>query len=211
MNPESAGETAFRAGENVSRETFERLRVYAQLLVNWNPSAGLVGEATLNQLWVRHFLDSAQLLRFRPKRPSCWLDLGTGGGFPGMVLAIIAAERAPECRFTLVESNQRKCQFLGSVVRKTGVEVKIKPFRAEELEPEEADVVTARALAPMKRLLALAYRHLGNDGFGLFPKGRNVQEEIAEARKEWRFNLQMHPSVSDTSGSVLVVKGLQRG
>ena len=210
MTPQGAGEAAFRSAEDVSRETIVKLRQYADLLAEWNAFAGLVGPSTLEDVWVRHFLDSAQLLRLRPKHPSTWLDLGSGGGFPGMVLAIVAAETAPECSFSLLESNRRKCQFLKHVARNAGVDVEIRAVRAESAEPAQANVVTARALAPLKRLLTLAHRHLGAGGMCLFLKGRNADEDLASARGEWEFDLKMHPSVSDPSGCILQMKELRR-
>lgn len=210
MTSKVDGELAFKNAENVSRETMERLREYARLLVEWNASAGLVGTSTIGDLWYRHFLDSAQLLRFCPGGKASWLDLGSGGGFPGMVLAIVAADRYPLSRFTLVEANQRKCQFLKLVARRTGVFAEIKACRTESLEAQNADVVTARALAPMKKLVELAYPHLGRGGICLFPKGRNAEVEISEARTAWKFSVERHQGVVDASSSILLIRGLQR-
>jgi 16S rRNA (guanine527-N7)-methyltransferase len=156
---------------DVSRETLTRLETYAALLTKWTRRINLVSAASLPDLWHRHIADSAQLLAFRPPA-RLWLDLGSGAGFPGLVVAILT----PDLHVRLVESDQRKCAFLRRVAEDTGTTVDIVPCRIETLPPQSADVISARALAPLTQLLAHAEKHLAPDGIGLFPKGRTVSE-----------------------------------
>ena len=201
------GVSAF--SENVSRETLRRLHIYAALLKRWNAAAGLVAESTLPQLWNRHFLDSAQLLDHGPPLAH-WLDIGSGGGFPGMVLAIIAAEKEPESRFSLIESSGRKCQFLRRVASETGIRIDLHEARAEKLEPLGADVVTARAVAPLAKLLELAVRHLGCGDLCLFPKGAGRSADISAARRNWTFDLHETPSITEPESAILHIRRAHR-
>ena len=204
------GEAEFREELDVSRETFDRIRVHAELLRRWNASAGLVAASTLPDAWTRHFLDSAQLMALAPKSPAKWIDLGSGGGFPGMVLAALCAERRPEDSFVLVESNSRKCEFLRTVARESGVRVTVLQDRAERLAPQAADVAAARALAPLAKLLGHAERHLAPGGTGLFPKGANRKSELEAAKRDWSFILEEFPSRTSAGGAVLQIRDLRR-
>jgi 16S rRNA (guanine527-N7)-methyltransferase len=208
--PVAAAEAAFAAATGVSRETLERLRRYAALLEKWTPVINLVARSTLPRLWTRHFLDSAQLLDHAPDGARIWADLGAGGGFPGLVVAILAAESRPALRVTLVESDARKSAFLLTAAREIGVDVRVETARAEELAPLGADVVSARALAPLHRLLPLAERHLAPGGVCLFPKGAAHEQEIAEALASWRFEVQKLPSRTDPAAVILKIGGLAR-
>lgn len=191
--------------KNVSRETLQRLHIYAALLKRWNPTANLVAESTLPQLWSRHFLDSAQLLDLGLPRAH-WLDIGSGGGFPGLVMAIIAAETKPGSRYSLIESSGRKCQFLRRVASETGIKIDLREARAEELEPLRTDIVTARAVAPLAKLLELAVRHLGSGGICVFPKGAGRSADIAAARRNWTFDLHETPSITDPESAILHIR-----
>lgn len=204
------GQAAFFAAVNVSRETSERLRAYAALLEKWNPAINLVSRSTIPALWTRHFLDSAQLLPIAPDTARTWLDLGAGGGFPGLVLAILAAEQRPELKFTLVESDARKSAFLLKVVAETGIGAKIETARAESLPPQAAEVLSARALAPILRLLPLAQQHLAEGGICLFPKGANHSAELDAALASWTFRVQKHPSRTEETGVILEIGGIRR-
>lgn len=210
MNGTFRGEAEFREELDVSRETFDRLRVHAELLRRWNASAGLVADSTLPDAWTRHFLDSAQLMAIAPESPAKWIDLGSGGGFPGMVLAALCAERRPRDSFVLVESNARKCAFLRAVARESGVRVTVLQDRAESLEPQAADVAAARALAPLEGLLGYAARHLAPDGTGLFHKGANRKAELEAARRDWSFILEEFPSRTSAGSAVLQIRDLRR-
>lgn len=206
MTPAAIGLPAL----DVSRETLNRLDRYDALLRKWNPAINLVSRATLDDAWRRHFADSAQVLAVAPHPGNDWVDLGSGGGFPGLVVAILARELRPGLRVTLVESDRRKAAFLAEVARATGTDVAIRAERAETLEPLGADILSARALAPLGALLALAERHLKPGGTGLFLKGAQVDEEIAAALESFRFTLQKFPSRTDPNAVVLSVGDIER-
>ncbi len=197
-------------GLDVSRETIDRLERYEALLRKWNTKINLVSRATLEDVWVRHFIDSAQLLCLAPSEATTWVDLGSGGGFPGLVVAILAQELRPELAVTLVESDLRKAAFLREAARATGVPVVIKTARAETLTPCNADILSARALAPLAVLLALAERHLRPGGTCLFLKGAQADTEVAEALETFRFTLQKIPSQTDPMAVILSVGGITR-
>lgn len=211
MTVEGYGPREFRRSEGVSRETLDRLEVFADLLARWNRTARLVSPSTLGSIWHRHMLDSAQLLDHIPKEAGKVVDIGTGGGFPGLVLSIIAAERRPRTRFVLVDGNARKCEFLREVCRRTGTEAEIRDVRDSELEPQCADVVTARAVAPLGGLLGMACRHLSEGGICVFPKGKGVATEIESAANTWCFGLTAAPSRTDGCGRILLIRELRHG
>ncbi|GGH55362.1 16S rRNA (guanine(527)-N(7))-methyltransferase RsmG [Frigidibacter albus] len=197
-------------GLNVSRETSERLATYAELLVKWNPAINLVSKSSLADLQTRHFADSAQLLALCPPDARRWADLGSGGGFPGLVIAILAAESMPDLAVTLVESDGRKAAFLSAVVRETGLRTSVVADRIESLPPLAADVLSARALAPLSQLLAFAEQHLAPNGRALFPKGATHRSEVAESLADWRFDLREHPSKTDPQAVILEIEGVSR-
>jgi 16S rRNA (guanine527-N7)-methyltransferase len=197
-------------GLDVSRETLERLELYESLLRKWNPAINLVSRTTLSDAWSRHFVDSAQLLALAPVDAASWVDLGSGGGFPGLVIAILANELRPDLSVTLVESDQRKAAFLAEVARQIGVAVAVKAERAETLTPCNCDILSARALAPLKELLSLSMRHLKPGGVGLFLKGAQSGAEVAEALETFRFTLQKIPSQTDPMAVILSVGGISR-
>ena len=203
---EGFGPEQFRRSEDVSRETMANLEVLARLLVKWNRTARLVAPSTLGQIWCRHILDSAQLLDHVPGNARKLADIGTGGGFPGLVLAIIGAERLPKTRFILVDSNARKCEFLREVCRQTGVHATVLQNRNEELDPLEADVVTARAVARLGNLLGMAERHLATGGICMFHKGHGFGNEIRAAARNWRFQFEALPSRTNDGGRILLVR-----
>lgn len=196
--------------DNVSRETLDRLRQYEALLIKWNTAINLVARSTIAGLWSRHFVDSAQILQFCPDGATHWADLGTGGGFPGLVVAIIAAETRPNLRFTLIESDQRKATFLREVDRQLGVGAKIVADRIENASPLGADVVSARALAPMTALCAYAARHCAADGTAIFQKGASFALEMAEAQNTWDFDHKVYISQTDPAAVVLAVTKLRQ-
>jgi len=195
---------------DVSRETIAALETYEKLLRKWNPAINLVSASTLNDIWHRHFLDSAQIWRLCPPGATKWVDLGSGGGFPGLVVAVIAKEAAPQLELVLVESDIRKATFLREVSRTLSLNTAIHAKRIEELEPQDGDVVSARALAPLPKLLPLAARHLGNSGICLFSKGESVETELTDARKCWKFTLEKSPSITGSGGIILKIGGLGR-
>ena len=197
MSPED-----FAKRTGVSRETLDRLRVYDALLLKWQRAINLIGPRTIEQRWTRHFLDSAQLLPLG--RPGSWLDLGSGAGFPGLVLAIMGAGETH-----LVESDLRKALFLREVARETGAAVTVHQTRAEALLLPPVATITARALAPLVHLLPLAHRFAGPDTVCLFPKGQDVADELTEATRYWSMSLERLPSRTDPAGLILRISGLR--
>lgn len=238
---------AFREAFAVSRETAERLGAYESLLKTWQRTINLVSPATLDEIWSRHFADSAQLLDLalgqiggssaagvlespppglphkgggkgsqnpdaEEENPQNWLDLGSGGGFPGLVLAVLLAERVPTARMTLVESDSRKAAFLREVARKIGVAVEICVERSEKFATQAksriCDAITARALAPLPKLLGLVVPFFSPQTVALFPKGREVAIELEEARKRFDFDSQLVPSLTDSESRIVIVRNL---
>ncbi len=200
----------FAASQSVSRETLDRLCVYEALLKKWNAAINLVSPQTLTSVWTRHFLDSAQLFSCPATVPRHWADLGSGGGFPGLVVAALAQEKAPEMKLTLVESDKRKAAFLMTALREMGLRATVLASRIESLPPLEADVLSARALAPLDQLLGFAQTHLVATGEALFPKGQNWNEEVAQAREAWSFDCETQPSITQNDAVILKIKGLKR-
>lgn len=195
---------------DVSRETNERLTIYADLLRLWNSKINLVAPSTIEDLWSRHFIDSAQLYDLAANSVEHWADLGSGGGFPGLVIAILAQGEAMPLRITLVESDARKSAFLRTVLRETGVAASVITERAENVPPLDASVVSARALAPMAKLLTFAHRHLAQDGVALLPKGQNWEKEVRDAQSAWRFSYRIDKSVLEQNSVILSVTGVGR-
>ncbi len=197
-------------GLDVSRETAGRFEEYAGLLRIWNPRINLVSRQTLADLETRHFADSAQLLALAPPEATTWADLGSGAGFPGLVVAILAAELRPALRVTLVESDQRKAVFLRTVAQRTGVSVTVHAARIEALPPLSADILSARALAPLTVLLDHASRHLASSGTALFPKGAGWRAEVEEALERWRFRCDNLSSATSPEGAILRIGEIYR-
>ncbi len=196
---------AFGEQLGVSRETLERLTVHLDLLCRWQRAINLVGPATLADPWRRHFLDSAQLARHLPTTATNLTDLGSGAGFPGMVLALLGVPGVH-----LVEADRRKAQFLREVARATGTAVTIHAERIERLQAWPADVITARALAPLPRLLELAQDFVRADSVCLFLKGRSAERELTDARRSWHMMAAMFPSLSEPKGIVVQLRGIRR-
>jgi len=198
------------AAPPISDLATERLQVFVGLLVKWNAAVNLVSPASLKDVWIRHVADSAQVLDFAPVRRKRWLDLGSGAGFPGVVVSLISADTENPVDITLVESDQRKAAFLSTVSRETCVPMDVQATRIEVVSPQNADVVSARALAPLVKLCAFADRHLAPDGTALFLKGGHFGAEIKEARRVWSFALDVRASTTDPTGAVLIMKDLRR-
>jgi 16S rRNA (guanine527-N7)-methyltransferase len=189
----------------VSRETLAQLEAYADLLTRWSARINLVGRDTIADLWRRHMLDSAQLYRLGPGSARNLVDLGSGAGLPGLVLAILGVPGVE-----LIEADSRKSAFLREAARITGVEVTIRPCRIQAVPPHPADVVTARACAPLDRLLGLAEQFIAPHTLCLFPKGERFQQELTEARKGWTMCASVEPSLSDRRGVVLRLQQVTR-
>lgn len=206
---------AFQAELAVSRETLDKFRAYAALLVKWNRAINLVSPKSLDDLWRRHFLDSAQLRAYLPEPPSpaerVILDVGAGAGFPGLVLALLGCGQVH-----LVEADQRKAEFLREAIRLTGAPASVHARRIETLDLTGIDVVTCRAFAPLSKILDLTARFLSpesgkNAPIGLFLKGRSVDEELTEARKKWTLQLERFESETDPAASILRLRLLSLG
>jgi 16S rRNA (guanine527-N7)-methyltransferase len=189
----------------VSRETLARLEAYGELLIRWSARINLVGRDTLPDLWRRHLLDSAQLYRFVPDSAQSLIDLGSGAGLPGLVLAILGVPG-----IELVEADSRKTAFLREAARITGAPVTIRPCRIQAVPPHPVAVVTARACAPLDRLLDLAAPFLASDAICLFPKGERFEEELTLARKVWTMNVSVEQSLSDRRGVILRLQQVAR-
>ncbi len=191
----------FAARCDVSRETLERFEAYAALLRRWQKAINLVGPSTLPDLWRRHFEDSAQLFPLIPPSARVLVDLGSGAGFPGLVLALMGV---PEVH--LIESDRRKATFLREAARATQTAVTVHATRIEAVGALSADVVTARACAPLDTLLALSQPFHRTGTLGLFLKGKAVNRELTQANKVWDINAVIRPSRTDPDGSVLLIQ-----
>lgn len=199
------------AGINVSRETFLALQDFDALVRRWTPAINLVSKNSLPSLWTRHIADSAQVFLACPTdKVQIWVDLGAGGGFPGIVVAILAKELRPGLKVTLVESDLRKATFLRQAAQSLVLDVQVLSSRIETLPPMNADVISARALAPLSQLLGYASTHLSAGGTAIFPKGARFAEELADARNVWSFDVDTRPSLSEESSSILVIRNIQR-
>jgi 16S rRNA (guanine527-N7)-methyltransferase len=193
----------------VSRETRERLDRLVALLLQWQQTRNLIAASTIPQIWTRHIADSLQLLDLAPAA-KLWVDLGSGGGFPGLVLACALAERAG-ARIHLVESTAKKCAFLQAAIEALQLPAEVHCQRVENFIPAfpKADVVTARALAPLPKLLALAFPLLKKGTVGLFLKGQDVGAELTEAAKYWTIEHKLMPSRTDERARIVVVARLE--
>jgi 16S rRNA (guanine527-N7)-methyltransferase len=198
----------FAAAVTVSRETMARLETYAKLLIEWQHKLNLVGDSTLPDLWRRHMLDSAQVYDHLP--PGQVLDAGAGAGFPGLVLAIMAHDDEDRGPFHLVESDGRKCAFLTEAARATEAKAIIHNERVESMNPFPVAAVTARALAPLDRLLPLVEKFLGPETQAFFLKGKSANDELTAARKDWRIHAERIQSVTDPSGVLLHITEVRR-
>jgi 16S rRNA (guanine527-N7)-methyltransferase len=191
----------------VSRETLQRLDAYVALLLQWQQTTNLIAPATIPVLWTRHVADSLQLLDVRPEARH-WIDLGSGGGFPGLVLACALAER-PGASVHLVESNGKKAAFLRETARALKLPARVHAERIEEFVASYdglADVVTARALAPLVQLLGYAFPLLKRGACGLFPKGQDVEIELTDAAKCWTIQTKLLPSRTDPRARLVLVE-----
>ena len=206
---------AFCHDFDVSRETVERLEIYHDLLVKWQKVQNLVAPNTLDQVWSRHFADSAQLLLhlgFAPNSSHNLVDLGAGGGFPGLVLAILMMDQ-PQWTVHLLEANGRKCAFLKDVARSTGANVEIHNCRIEDFANQSTipfiDVVTARALKPLLTLIELGQFAFQNKAVGVFLKGKRAQDEIEEALTDWSFEAACFESCTDPEGQIVKISDVK--
>ncbi|UWR22473.1 16S rRNA (guanine(527)-N(7))-methyltransferase RsmG [Sulfitobacter sp. S190] len=194
-----------KSAANVSRETFDRLKAFEALAVKWTKKINLVSSNDSQHIWDRHIVDSLQVYQLAPTEGD-WLDLGSGGGFPGLVAAILAKEAQPARRFTLVDSDQRKCTFLRTVARELELNVSVLSERINDVPPQDASVVSARALAELSTLLEFADRHMRADGIALFLKGARWREESADAKRKWQYVEEAVQSETNPDAVILKIK-----
>jgi 16S rRNA (guanine527-N7)-methyltransferase len=196
-----------RAALDVPRETMERLERFAMLLTDENDRQNLVSQGSLEHLWTRHVYDSAQLVRFAPKSAASWLDLGSGAGFPGLVVALLHPARV-----TLVEVRKLRADFLRRAAEVLGVadKVDIVCAKVESLVPRVFDVISARAFAPLGRLLDLSTPFSGDRTIWILPKGRNAKSELEAARSSWQGEFRLQPSLTDAEAGIVVATGVRR-
>jgi 16S rRNA (guanine527-N7)-methyltransferase len=193
-------------GRPVPRETLERLHAYAGLLIEENERQNLIARSTVDEVWQRHLVDSAQLVRFAPRPDSSWLDIGSGAGLPGLVIALLT-----EGPVTLVEPRRLRAEFLERTARALGLaeRVSVHAAKAERIAGS-FDVITARAVAPLKVLLSISM-HLSTDKTVLlFPKGKSAQNELEEARRAWQGSFRLEPSVTSPEAAILVASDVRR-
>ncbi|GAB5438712.1 16S rRNA (guanine(527)-N(7))-methyltransferase RsmG [Falsiruegeria mediterranea] len=197
------------SGISVSRETFSNLERYVDLVRKWNPTINIVSRKSLDDIWNRHIVDSVQAFTCL-KCTGSWVDIGSGGGFPGAVVGILARELSPNCPVTLIESDQRKSAFLRNVSRETSSGFRVIAKRIEDVEPQYADVISARALADLSTLLEFCEHHLKSSGSAVFPKGVTWKKEVEAAQREWKFELDPITSVTEPQAVILKIKGIER-
>lgn len=199
MAPADASPPEFPAGAEA------KLRAFVALVLKWNRQINLISRGTENEIWQRHIRDSAQLLALAPADARLWLDIGSGGGFPGIVIAILAQVLRPEMQVVLVESDKRKAAFLIQAARELDLPCRIRAERVEALPALGADVLSARALSALPELLAFGVRLIAAGGVMIFPKGEKAEEEIAAARQDWQFEAERIQSATNTAATVLKI------
>ncbi len=194
---------------DVSRETLEQLKQFEDVVRKWNPRINLVSRRSLDDFWTRHIVDSVQVLR-TVKPTGRWVDLGSGGGFPGIVVAICAATENPDLDIRLIESDQRKSAFLRNAARECGAKCTVISKRIEQADAQNADVLSARALADLTTLMEFSERHLNKSGIALFPKGVTWKKEVEDAQQKWSFELEAITSLTEPDAAILKIKGVTR-
>lgn len=196
---------------NVSRETIRKLEQFVEILRDWNSKMNLVSKNSMDCVWERHVLDSLQLVEYLPMDLSYLVDIGSGAGFPGMVLAIVMAEKFPAAKITLVESIAKKTMYLNDVCQKLGLQnVQIENNRVENVVFKGVDIITARAVASLDVLCGYAYKISQKNTGLLFLKGRSYKEEDAAAQKNWKYNLRIHPNKYSDDGVVMELHDLRK-
>lgn len=201
----SAAELAEVAGRDVSRETLDRLDLYERMLRTENSRQNLVSAATLDDLWKRHILDSAQLVRFEPRLGASWVDVGSGAGLPGIVIACLVSGSV-----TLVEPRRLRAEFLWKVVTELGVAERVRVFAGKaEKASGKFDAITARAVAPLDKILAISTHLSTKRTRWVLPKGRNAQRELVEARRNWHCEAEIVPSCTDPDSGIVVLSGVR--
>ena len=191
---------------NVSRETLNGFYEYETLLSKWNEKINLVSKNTLVDIWERHFLDSGQIIKHVEVSGKRWVDVGSGAGFPGLVVALLLRDRKIDCDLVLVEKNSKKGFFLNEVIRKLNLSVEVVNDNIDNLEPLNADILTARAFSELNNLIEIAFRHRKKEGICLFLKGENYRIELDKTLNYWFFDYDIVDSLSSSSGKIIRVK-----
>ena len=191
---------------NVSRETLNGFYEYETLLSKWNEKINLVSKNTLVDIWERHFLDSGQIIKHVEASGKRWVDVGSGAGFPGLVVALLLRDRKIDCDLVLVEKNPKKGFFLNEVIRKLNLSVEVVNDNIDTLEPLNADILTARAFSELNNLIEIAFRHRKKEGICLFLKGENYRIELDKTLNYWFFDYDIVDSLSSSSGKIIRVK-----
>lgn len=189
--------------ERVSRETMERLDLFHALLMKWQKTINLIAPSTTDSAWTRHFADSAQIFELAPANATRWLDLGSGGGFPGLVVAAMARDSRPDLTVTLVESDIRKCGFMREAARRMDVSVRILAHRIADIPPQSSDVISARALSGLPALVGYAAPHMTADTCLLFPKGTSYKAELETLPLDWQIKAEPIASVTGPDAVIL--------
>jgi len=202
---EAAARAWLQRAFDVPRETMARLDAFAGLLRAENERQNLVSQASLGRLWLRHIADSAQLLRFAPSPAASWIDLGTGAGFPGLVVALLHPGRV-----TLVEERRLRADFLRRAADSLGVAAEILQCKAERVPPRPFEVISARAFAPLARLLQLGTGFSTDKSVWLLPKGRNAETELEALDPSWQGDFRLEPSLTDPDARIVVARGVHR-
>ena len=191
---------------NVSRETLSGFYEYKTLLYKWNEKINLVSKHTLINIWERHFLDSGQIIIDVDASGKRWVDVGSGAGFPGLVVALLLRDRKVDCDLILVEKHPKKVFFLKEVIRKLNLSVEVVNDNIYTLEPLNADILTARAFSELNNLMEIAFRHRKKEGICLFLKGENYKIELDKTLNNWFFDYDIVGSLSSSSGNIIRVK-----
>ncbi len=195
---------------NVSRETFLKLKEYQSMLNDWQQRFNLVSSSSLSDAWNRHFLDSAQLFEFIPDISKKLYDFGSGAGFPGMVLAVLAKEKMPNLKVALIESINKKTVYLNAVKDKLGVDVDVLNCRIESMPDDTVDVITSRAMTSLTDLLKYSFKFCSKETVCIFPKGKKYKEELIEAHKSWKFKCDIVSSKQSDEGKILIITNLSK-
>ena len=203
---EAEARDLLRRAFDVSRETMTKLDRFEVLLREANQSQNLVAANSLDQVWQRHFLDSAQLIRFAPSPQSSWVDLGSGAGFPGLIIALLHSGPV-----VLVEERRLRVEFLRAMAESLAVPVEIIGTKVERVDPRPFDVISARAFAPLGRLLDLGTRFSTAKTRWVLPKGRNAQSELEALESSWQGDFRLEHSLTDAEAQIVVAEGVKRG
>ena len=194
---------------DVSRETIEKLQAYVALVEKWTAKINLISKQSVRNIWDRHILDSAQIFTLAPDSGK-WVDLGSGGGFPAIVISILSQEFGGRHEVLMVESDQRKAVFLRTEVRELGLKANAIADRIERVTPMQADILSARALSDLDTLLGFAEIHLRSTGTAIFPKGETWEKEDRTAREMWSYHCDVTKSRSNSNAAILKIKDIAR-